>query len=172
VGAERCRLALEGDLAEAVDAGRLADALQGWTVFSQRGEGLAERLAASQVDLAVEAPGEVVQVGMDTPQMTVDHLSGVIEGLATNDAVLGDAEDGGWWALGLSDPRRAELLNGVPMSRSTTGAATRRAFESAGLVVGRAPTLRDVDTAADAEAVAAVCPDGSEFARLWSGVRP
>lgn len=172
VGAGRCRLALDGDLSEAVDAGRLAVALQGWTVFSQRGEGFAEKLAASHVDLAVEAPGEVVQVGMDTPQMTVDHLEELIVGLATSDAVLGDAEDGGWWALGLNEPRRADLLHGVPMSVPTTGAATRRALERAGLVVGRAPVLRDVDTAADAEAVAAVCSDGSEFARLWSGVRP
>jgi uncharacterized protein len=172
VGAARCRLALEGDLAEGVDAGRLAFALAGWSVFPQRGEGLADRLAASQVDLADEAPGPVVQICMDTPQVTVAHLREVIEGLATCDAVLGDAEDGGWWALGLNEPRRAELLHGVPMSTPTTGAATRRALERAGLVVGRAPVVRDVDTAADAEAVAAECPSGSEFARLWSGVRP
>jgi hypothetical protein len=33
--------------------------------------------------------------------------------------------------------------------------------------VGRGPVLRDVDTVEDAEAVAAVCAEGSEFAALW-----
>jgi glycosyltransferase A (GT-A) superfamily protein (DUF2064 family) len=54
------------------------------------------------------------------------------------------------------------------MSTPTTGAATRRAFEDAGLVVGSAPLLRDVDTAEDAEAVAKACREDSEFARLWA----
>jgi uncharacterized protein len=137
-------------------------------VFPQRGHGLAERLAASQLDLAEEERGPVVQICMDTPQVSVDDLRVVIEGLLSADAVLGDAEDGGWWALGLNEPRRAVLLHGVPMSTPTTGAATRRAFEDAGLVVGHAPLLRDVDTADDAAAVARLCADGSEFARVWA----
>jgi glycosyltransferase A (GT-A) superfamily protein (DUF2064 family) len=172
VGADRCRLALEGDLAAATDADRLAAALDGWVVFPQRGDGLAERLAASHADLADEAPGAVVQIGMDTPQVTSAHLCEVIDGLSTDDAVLGEAEDGGWWVLGLDEPRHAELLRGVPMSMPATGTATRRTLERAGLVVGRAAVLRDVDRAADAEAVAAICPESSEFARSWSGVRP
>ena len=50
------------------------------------------------------------------------------------------------------------------MSTPTTGADTRAALEAAGLAVGRGPVLRDVDTVADAEAVAAVCAADSAFA--------
>ena len=171
VGVAGCRLALEGDLTTAVHADRLAAALAGWTVFPQRGHGLAERLAFSHLDLAAERPGPVVQICMDTPQVTEADLSAVIEGLDDHGAVLADAEDGGWWALALADPRRGEHLVGVPMSTPTTGAATRAAFEAAGLTVGRGPVLRDVDVVDDAEAVAAVCATDSAFAELWRRVR-
>jgi uncharacterized protein len=171
VGVVGCRLALEGDLTTAVYADRLVAALAGWTVFPQRGDGLAERLACSHLDLAAEQPGPVVQICMDTPQVTEADLSAVIEGLDNHDAVLADAEDGGWWALALGDPRGGEHLLGVPMSTPTTGAATRAAFEAVGLTVGSGPVLRDVDVVDDAEAVAAVCADDSEFAEVWSRVR-
>jgi glycosyltransferase A (GT-A) superfamily protein (DUF2064 family) len=171
VGAERCRLALHGDLTEAVDGRRLSAALVGWRIHPQRGHGLGDRLAAAHLDLADEAPGPVVQVGMDTPQVTADLLGHVIDGLADHDAVLGDAEDGGWWVLGLADPRKATVLRAVPMSTPTTGIDTRRALEAAGLSVGRTAVLDDVDTAVDAASVVAECPDDSAFARLWSGMQ-
>lgn len=167
VGVADCRLALEGDLTTAVHADRLAAALTGWTVFPQRGDGLAERLAFSHLDLAAEQPGPVVQICMDTPQVTEADLTAVIDGLHDHDVVLADAEDGGWWALALADPRRGEHLVGVPMSTPTTGAATRAAFEAAGLTVGHGPVLRDVDVVDDAEAVAAVCAADSAFGERW-----
>jgi glycosyltransferase A (GT-A) superfamily protein (DUF2064 family) len=57
------------------------------------------------------------------------------------------------------------------MSTPTTGAATRSAFEAAGLTVGRGPVLRDVDVVDDAHAVAAACAADSAFAELWRRVR-
>ncbi|MDT7600215.1 MAG: uncharacterized protein QOK26_2292, partial [Pseudonocardiales bacterium] len=71
------------------------------------------------------------------------------------DAVLGPAADGGWWALGLRDPRAAKAIASVPTSRPDTGEATLRALRAAGLSVAVLPELRDVDTAEDALAVAA-----------------
>jgi glycosyltransferase A (GT-A) superfamily protein (DUF2064 family) len=172
VGVDRCRLALEGDLADTPYADRLAAATDGWVVFPQRGDALGDRLAQSMVDLADEAPGPVVQVAMDTPQVEVADLTGVVGHLACgSDAVVADAEDGGWWALALADPRHAEHVRGVPTSTPTTGVVTRRALEAAGLRVHGARMLRDVDTAADAAAVAAACPPGSEFARAWRQLR-
>jgi uncharacterized protein len=171
VGVDRCRLALEGELAQATYADRLAAALDGWRVFPQRGDGLAERLACSHLDLAAEEQGPVVQICMDTPHVTEADLAEVIARLDDHDAVLADAEDGGWWALALTDPRHGEHLVGVPMSTPTTGAATRASFERAGLTVGRGRVLRDVDVAEDADAVAAACADGSVFADVWRRVR-
>jgi glycosyltransferase A (GT-A) superfamily protein (DUF2064 family) len=169
VGPARCRLALDGDLDTAVDGQRLTEALAGWTVLPQRGDGLAERLANAHLDVAGDGP--VVQIGMDTPQVTAEHLSALVALLDEHDAVLADAEDGGWWALGLSDPRHGARLSDVAMSEPTTGTATRRTLERAGLGVVRGPRLRDVDTAEDAEVVAQQCASDSAFSRAWERLR-
>lgn len=162
-------LALAGDLAEAVRGDEIARALDGWSVARQRGATFAERLANAHVD--VPTGGPVLQVGMDTPQVTPELLDAAAAALTGHDAVLGPAEDGGWWVLGLRDPAAAGVLPDVPMSTSATGARTRAALVAAGARVGTTTTLRDVDTAADAEEVASAVPDG-EFARAWERVRP
>jgi uncharacterized protein len=162
-GREHRVAALTGDLRRSARAERLDRALRDWRVVPQRGEGFDQRLAAAHADAG---PGPVVQVGMDTPQVTADLLQAVADALAGDDAVLGPAPDGGWWVLGLRDPAHAEALVGVPMSTAHTYDDTRAALLARGLRVGTTATLRDVDDAADAEAVAAAAP-GTLFARAW-----
>ena len=159
-------LSLAGDLGAALREAEIQAALEGWRVHPQAGAGFAERLA----DAHARMPGPVIQVGMDTPHLTAELLGETAARLATYDAVLGPAVDGGWWVLALRDPARAVALVGVAMSTPTTGADTRIALEAAGLSVGLAPTLRDVDTVADAHVVAALAP-GSRFAEAWARVR-
>ena len=77
--------------------------------------------------------------------------------------MLGPAADGGWWALGLRDPRLAALVAAVPTSRCDTGERTVFALRAAGLRVGLLPELIDVDTAADAVVVGRAAP-GTRFA--------
>ncbi|MCY7394974.1 MAG: DUF2064 domain-containing protein [Nocardioides sp.] len=162
VGAEHCHLALDGDLSIAADAAELDALLAGWTVRAQAEGGLGTRIAHA----AGEVPGPVVQVGMDTPQVDADLLRLVAAGLEQHDAVLGEAEDGGWWVLALRDPAAARAVSGVPMSTPTTYDDTLAVLVGAGLDVGTAPVLRDVDTVADADVVAALVP-GSIFAAVW-----
>jgi rSAM/selenodomain-associated transferase 1 len=131
---------------------------RGWMVIPQRGVGLGERLAHAFAD--TDDGGPALLVGMDTPQLTAELLGDLADGLASADAVLGPAEDGGWWALALREPRYAAVLRDVPMSTADTGRLTRRALRDKGLRVAAGPGLRDVDTAADAWAVAGQCPDG------------
>jgi uncharacterized protein len=83
--------------------------------------------------------------------------------------VLGPAEDGGWWALGLRDPRAADVLRTVPMSRSDTGTLTREALEHKGYHVADGELLSDVDTIADAYRVASDAWDG-RFAATVRGL--
>jgi rSAM/selenodomain-associated transferase 1 len=130
----------------------------GFDVVAQRGDGLAERLAN-----AWAAVGEAgVQIGMDTPQVGAADLDSALETLATpgTDAVLGPARDGGWWLIGLWNPRAvaSEAFAGVPMSAPTTGAAQLARLAQLGLRVSLVPWRRDVDRWADATAVAATIP--------------
>lgn len=165
-GVEQCHVAMAGDPAASVEPDALQEVLRGWTVHGQHGDGFDQRLAAAHEDVAASGPGPVVQVGMDTPQLTVDLLTGVARGLDDHEAVLGPAEDGGWWVLALRDPAAAACLRGVPMSTPTTYDDTRAALLAAGLSVGGAAVLRDVDTVPDADAVAAAAP-ATRFARGW-----
>ncbi|MER7558249.1 DUF2064 domain-containing protein [Nocardioides sp. NPDC126508] len=154
VGPDRCRLALSGDVSAAVRADEIREAVAGWTISPQRGDGFGERLANAHA----EVTGPVVQIGMDTPQVTPAGLLGVARGLIAADAVLAPAEDGGWWALALRDPAAADALVDVPMSTPETYAATRSALERRGLRVAEGDRLRDVDHLGDVAPVATAAP--------------
>ena len=143
----------------------------GWHVLTQRGGGLDERLASAFADVG----GPALLVGMDTPQVTPGLIELAISRLRgpNVDAVLGDALDGGYWAMGLRRPNESLFL-GVPMSAPTTAVETRARLRAAGLRVVDLPKLRDVDTIADAWTVARDAAltrgsGGSRFAAtLWT----
>jgi glycosyltransferase A (GT-A) superfamily protein (DUF2064 family) len=161
-------LALAGDLAAACRSEAIIEALSGWIVFEQRGVTFGDRLAHAHGWVAACGPGGIVQVGMDTPQLTTSLLHQVSAGLDDGaDVVLGPAADGGWWALGLADGRHAGGLIEVPMSVPETYAATVRAltFDESNLVV--VDELRDVDTLQDASRVAHQAPT-TRFAQAWN----
>lgn len=166
-----CVVALTGTLGDAVRAPEISAALRHTHVIAQRGDGLDERLAAANADVAGAFPGRpVLQIGMDTPQAGTALLTEALGGLDSAEAVLGPATDGGWWALGLRDPLRASALRGVPMSREDTGALTAEALRDAGVPPAPLPELSDVDTMADAELVAAEAPGGRFAAELACAV--
>ncbi|MGW2651403.1 TIGR04282 family arsenosugar biosynthesis glycosyltransferase [Streptomyces sp. NPDC001393] len=130
----------------------------GFEVLPQCAGTLDERLA----DAFAHCSSPALLIGMDTPQVTPDLLTVDFDGC---DAYFGPAEDGGFWALGLAEPDPA-LLRGVPMSTSVTGAVQHERLLAAGLRVRELPRLRDVDTVADAHAVAALAPRGRFAAQL------
>jgi glycosyltransferase A (GT-A) superfamily protein (DUF2064 family) len=163
-------VAMTGSLATSARAGELAVALARCTVIPQWGNDFADRLANAHADVAALYPGRpVLQIGMDTPQVSPELLTESIEWLHTKDvdAVLGPALDGGWWGLGLRSPSDARVLRAVPMSRSDTGARTLVALRRIGLRVRSLRQLSDVDTMADALRVADTAPGG----RFAAGVR-
>ncbi|MGH8862468.1 MAG: TIGR04282 family arsenosugar biosynthesis glycosyltransferase [Jatrophihabitantaceae bacterium] len=132
---------------------------RGWDRSRQPAGGLDERLVA-----AIGGSGRTpaLLVGMDTPQLRPQWLSEFDP--SRYDACLGLATDGGYWAIGLRDPRHAgALIRGVPMSLPTTGAEQLRRLLAAGMRVQLLREATDVDTIDTAWAVASEIPD-SEFA--------
>lgn len=130
-------------------------------VVPQRGEGLDRRIAAAFDDVG----GPAVLIGMDTPQVAPELLSEAVARLGVRGvhAVLGEAEDGGWWTIGLRSPDRRVFL-GVPMSTGRTCRAQRMRLAELDLRFDdRLPVLRDVDVIDDARAVATLVP-ASRFA--------
>ncbi len=137
-------------------------------VLPQAQGGLEERLAA-----AFEAVGgPSLLVGMDTPQLTSELLEAGARALMSPavDAVLGPADDGGYWAIGLRRPER-RVFEDVPMSTGLTFGAQSRRLEDLGLRSTTLAALRDVDTIEDAIAVAGERP-GTRFAAALGRVLP
>jgi uncharacterized protein len=138
-------------------------------LHAQRGAGLGERLG----DALVAAGGPALVVGMDTPQLTSALLRHAASRLCEPDvdAMLGPAADGGYWTIGLRRPDPA-AFDGVPMSSDDTCAAQRARLAELGLRTADLPVMRDVDTFADAEAVARERPDtrfANAFRAEWRG---
>ncbi len=122
----------------------------------QRGETLAERLAAVFDDLFAGGARAVVAVGSDSPAIPAEYLELAFARLAPGRIVLGPAADGGYYALGVDRATWSSragtarvLVADAPMGESsllswTLSEATRRGLEAAQL-----PLWLDVDEAAD-----------------------
>lgn len=138
----------------------------GFELVSQRGGGLAERLAAAFADVGSPA----LLVGMDTPQLTPLLLHDAMRALDAPgvDAVLAPTLDGGYWGVGFK-AQAPGAFERVPMSRRSTWARQRRRLGELGLLVHEPPLLRDVDTIEDARAVAAAAPH-TRFAAAFAAL--
>ncbi len=165
-------VALTGNLDDASCAAEIRSRLQDFIVVAQRGEDFAERLANAHLDAAAATGGlPVLQIGMDTPQVSPELIGRCAQSLADNDAVLGMARDGGWWVLGVTDAATADCLRGVPMSAPDTGAVTLAALRDTRVHVELLCELADVDTLDDIGAVRRACPPGSRFSRITATVQ-
>jgi uncharacterized protein len=167
-GPSRCHLALAGDLAAVgpENAELLCERLRAWTVRPQRGHGFGERLERAHVDVHAATGVPVVQIGMDTPHLHAPDLAAVARAATSEGAVLGRAEDGGWWVLASGRAAHVAGLDRVPMSSEHTGQLTEDLLHAAGLTVTEAPRMRDVDDAGDAAAAARLAPS-TRFAQGW-----
>jgi uncharacterized protein len=159
-------VALTGDLDGASASGEIRERLSDFVVIPQRGADFAERLANAHADAAAVTGGRpVLQIGMDTPQVTADLIERCAKTLLGVPAVLGLAGDGGWWVLGVTEASTAACLQTVPMSRADTGALTLAALRDIGIDVSLVEELADVDTADDIDAVRGYCAPESRFAK-------
>jgi uncharacterized protein len=159
-------VALTGELDDAAGADEIRRKLASFTVIGQRGNDFGDRLANAHADAAAVDGRPVLQIGMDTPQVTAELLADCARRLIESPAVLGLARDGGWWALGVDTPAFAECLRNVPMSRPDTGAVTLKALRGNGIDVTLLEELADFDVADDVAAVREVCQPGSRFATV------
>jgi glycosyltransferase A (GT-A) superfamily protein (DUF2064 family) len=126
---------------------------ESYDVVQQVSGDLDERLAA----IFDELDGPTILIGMDTPQVTAADLAPAFDWPEGVDAFFGPATDGGFWALGMAEPR-GDLIRGVPMSREYTGRIQLERLLEAGLNVHLLPALTDVDTFDDALLVAQAAP--------------
>jgi glycosyltransferase A (GT-A) superfamily protein (DUF2064 family) len=120
-------------------------------------------LDARLADVFDAAEGPTILVGMDTPQLRAAELAAFFPWPDDTDFAFGPANDGGFWCIGMREPR-GDLIRGVPMSRDDTGTRQLARLTATGGAIRMLPPLTDVDTIVEAHAVAALAPE-TRFAR-------
>jgi hypothetical protein len=104
-----------------------------------QGEGdLGERLAHAG------PPYPTLLIGSDAPDLSAELLRRAADALATSAAVIGPAEDGGYWLLGLARPVEG-VFDGIEWSTERVFAQTRDHLRQAGIEPAVLPKLADCD---------------------------
>jgi glycosyltransferase A (GT-A) superfamily protein (DUF2064 family) len=114
--------------------------------------------------------GPSLFIRTETPQVSADLLADSAALLRRFDAVLGPTTGDGWWAFGFAEPDLAVGLGAAPWSMADVGSLLLMTLRL-GLRVAMLPMLQEVNTAADAHAVAERCAPESSFAAALASLR-
>jgi rSAM/selenodomain-associated transferase 2/rSAM/selenodomain-associated transferase 1 len=124
--------------------------LGSWPHFVPQVDGdLGDRLRAVLSRAVVSGSRSAVVLGSDCPAARATHVRAALRDLLTHDVVIGPAEDGGYWLLGIradAAPRALPaLFDGMGWGGSTVFRQTLERAEGASLRVAIADRLADVD---------------------------
>jgi uncharacterized protein len=98
--------------------------------------------------IAALDPAPVIFFGADTPDLSSVHVNQAIEALRTRDVVIGPAEDGGYYLIGVASPHRF-LFEAMPWSTDRVYPETLSRLQSRSLVPAVLETLSDCDRPED-----------------------
>ncbi len=97
---------------------------------------------------AAGPPYPTIFIGADAPDLTPGHLLDAVALMTRAQPVIGPAEDGGYWLLGL--PRAADtLFEAMPWGTDGVFAETLARMERLGIQPTMLPTLADLDRPED-----------------------
>lgn len=102
--------------------------------------------------------------GTDVPDLSPAILHQALAGLRAHDVVLGPANDGGYYLIGMKRDR-PEIFAGIDWGTERVCEQTRAAIARHGLSVSELPTLADVDLPQDAVGLRG----DPRFADVWTG---
>ncbi len=122
---------------------------EGWRVVDQGEGGLGERLDHVW---QVVGGGPVIFLGVDSPDVPSEALSGIAPLLTSHDAAIGPVADGGYWTLAASR-YLPMLLQGIDWGSASVYHQTVETAACAGLRCGVLPAWHDVDEPADFDAL-------------------
>jgi rSAM/selenodomain-associated transferase 2/rSAM/selenodomain-associated transferase 1 len=115
--------------------------------YAEQGEGdLGERMERTFADQFTAGVERVVLVGSDCPSNDWKNMEAAFQSLETTDCVIGPANDGGYYLIGLNQPV-PQLFHGIDWGGPHVFEQTMKA--ASGLSVHRLPNLHDVDLPED-----------------------
>ena len=149
------------EVAQAVPARRMlfyssfVDVKDAWPAadfdkYLQASGGLGERMEEAFRSAFDEQQGPVLIIGSDCAQLTSTIVQQGIEALATHDFVIGPAEDGGYYLLGMRE-FHPEVFQGVRWSTASVFSQTEAIIQEHQWSLALLPTLSDIDYLEDWE---------------------
>ncbi|WP_084604429.1 TIGR04283 family arsenosugar biosynthesis glycosyltransferase [Desulfonatronum thioautotrophicum] len=133
----------------------------------QTGDDLGRRMGHGIAAVLRAGPGgrgPVVVIGSDVPGLDRDILGQALDALQRSDLVIGPAEDGGYYLIGMHRPH-PELFENMDWGSSSVFAQTMDVAKRLGLTVTVLPVLRDVDRPEDLD----VLRHDPRFADVFTG---
>ena len=116
--------------------------------FEQVDGDLGDRMSAAIRSAFKAGARRVLVIGTDCVELQTQHLEAAFQLLNSSDVVIGPAVDGGYYLIGLREPREALFVD-VDWGSSRVMQQTVQKAADANLSVARLPTLADVDYAED-----------------------
>jgi len=123
---------------------------QDFTLIPQAGSDLGDRLHRLSAILLERGHPGVIIIDSDTPTLPSTYLFDALDRIQneSTDLVLGPAEDGGYYLIGLKRPCRS-LFDNIPWSGPSVLTETLRRASAQRLEVATLPPWFDVDTPND-----------------------
>ena len=104
---------------------------------------------SSAIQVTLQTAEYVVLVGADCPSLTIEDIESGFNALKQGaDVVLGPAEDGGYYLIGMS-AHYGQLFEDIPWSTREVFPTTVARLQALGLNLHTLPTRRDIDTVDD-----------------------
>jgi len=121
----------------------------------QAGTCLGEKLQYAFTEAFAENKQKVVVIGTDCPGLTTEHIKQAFYLLDSSDLVLGPAQDGGYYLIGLKKVVK-ELFSGIKWGSDLVYRQTLAAAKGARLSLAELEKLADIDCPADLPFLAAI----------------
>jgi rSAM/selenodomain-associated transferase 1 len=145
----------------------------GYRCVAQQGRDLGERLSGLLAGLLAQGHAGAIAIDSDSPTLPMAYVAAAAEMLARAavDVVIGPAEDGGYYLIGLTAPQ-PRLFEAVVWSTASVLPTTLARVKELGLRAHLLPPWFDVDTADDlARLYDEVAADGADSPRTSAYLR-
>ena len=114
---------------------------------AQVGKTLGDRMRNAFSDAFARGVEQAVLLGSDLPDIDMRIIDTSFEFLRKTDGVVGPAEDGGYYLIGLrKDMFNGDLFSGIDWGTASVFRQTMDQFRAAGLNAYILPTRQDIDT--------------------------
>lgn len=128
-----------------------ADSWVGYQKFVQEGETLGDRLLNAFEAGFKKGYERIIGIGADLAEINAGTIENAFVELENNDFVIGPAEDGGYYLIGVGGEKGNYIFKDKPWSTESLLDITKNEIESKGDQLRLLHTLNDIDTIEDLE---------------------